>query len=140
VPTTGTMIDLMYEEIVKHTPTVPPGVESMMKGSIKKMISALIAAGWQILPPGALPRNTAYDPAPAKAPAKAPVAGTSVRCPGCGEIDPDLGFKSEFREVPLGKTPVQVAIAYVFCANETCHTILSVAASKIPPQERGAIQ
>lgn len=64
------------------------------------------------------------------------VDGTSVRCPGCGGIDPDLGFKQEVRGVPQGqgKEPVQVQIGYIFCANETCHTILSVVAMPIAPQ------
>jgi hypothetical protein len=126
-----TAVESLVDDMLKFTgqgPVLIPGVRKQLEAMVQK----LLEVGFTILPPGA-------DPSRPRGTEK--VEGTSVRCPGCGGIDPDLGFKSEVREIPQGEgmKPVRVGIAYIFCANETCHTILNVAGLPVQEQQ-GMIQ
>lgn len=127
MPIFGSLSDLIYEQLKKASPFPLP--EAPTKARISAIIDNLTASGWRILPPGADLQE------------KLKVQGTSVRCPGCGALDPDLGFKSEVREIPQGegRAPVHAAIVYIFCAKETCHTILNVVAAPVQ-QQQGVIQ
>lgn len=125
MPATLTLHDLIYEEVKKKLPFPLP--EAQARAALGGAVEVLIKAGWKIMPPGAIATNTNA----------ARVEGSSVRCPGCGALDPDLGFKNEVREIPQGDRPaVHAAIGYIFCAKETCHTILSVVAAPAEPQKR----
>jgi hypothetical protein len=131
-----TQVESLTDEILKATQVTPvmiPGLRSQLE----HMVSKLLDAGFTILPPGA----DLIWAARHGAQITEKVQGTSVRCPGCGGIDPDLGFKSEVREIPQGEgmKPVRVGIAYIFCANETCHTILNIAGLPVQNSE-GMIQ
>jgi hypothetical protein len=127
MPTTGTLQELVYDAVKKSLPPYVP--ESQARLAITALVESLLTKGWRIFPPGAIN----IDPQE-----KLKVQGTSVRCPGCGALDPDLGFKGETRGVPQGGKIVQVGIAYIFCAKDTCHTILSVVAQV--QMEEGRIQ
>lgn len=129
-----TMAESLTDDILKFTQPFSPNSPAVLIPGVRKqveqMVQRLLDAGFTIIPPGA----TVQDVMRPK------VQGTSVRCPGCGAIDPDILFKSEFREVPQedGKKPVLMGIAYIACAKETCHVIISAAAA--PVQERGRVQ
>jgi hypothetical protein len=120
MPTSETIVDLIYEEIKKKNALPVP--EVVAKKAIAGMVEALNGAGWQIYPPGSIVGPSAAREFVGK------IGATSYFCPGCGTHRPSYGIHMQNAEFPgIGLAGIMT----LFCAVDSCRRIHQV--TILPP-------
>lgn len=109
MPKAVTLGDLVFDAVKSEVPMASVN-EGMARAAVTRMVDALSARGWRILPPGL--------PSYAREPVK--LEATSYFCPHCGTHKPKVGMSHQNAELPgLGF----VGIMTIFCGEDSCRSL-----------------